>query len=454
MRMKALPAPTLSLDELRTAAERGEIDSVTIVTPDLAGKLMGKRVGVDRFLAGLPDSVEVSCSIFVYDNEQAVLEGFPEIGEQNGWADVAARPDLATLRRAAWVDHSATVMADLWWNAQRPVEISPRHVLRGQVDHAAAMGLEPWCSVELEFVLFAETYETARRRGYRRLRRPHDTASDYSAHRADRDEHLLGDLRRILTRSGLGIDSVKTELGPAQYEITLAATSALEAADAAALLKHATRVFAAGRDRSVSFMARLDHREAGNSGHVHISVRDPASATNLFDSEHGLSPLGRHFIGGVMHHAPDYMLLCCPYQNSYKRLDPENFVTAVLDYADAVRTTPLRVVGHGSNRNVEYRIPGADANPYLVLAAVIASGLDGIEHEREPFRPGSDAAAAVGDLPDTLPAAIERFTDSDWARRTFGDLVVDTLATRARHELAAHQREVSDVELRRGFEWA
>jgi glutamine synthetase len=148
------------------------------------------------------------------------------------------------------------------------------------------------------------------------------------------------------------------------------------------------------------------------------------------------------------------MLLACPLVNSYRRLDPANFVTAALDCGDGVRTVPFRICGHGSSRNLEYRIPGADVNPYLILAAFTASGLDGIAEGSAPFVAGSDEAAAVGDLPSDLSAAIERWTGSAWACETFGALVVDTLAVAARHELDLVGREVADVELRRGFEWS
>ena len=441
----------LTIEELRAAAQDGTIDSVAVCTPDLQGKLMGKRVPVASFLEH--PAIEVSCSIFVYDNEQNVHEGFPEIGARNGWADTEARADLATLRRAAHIDRSAICLADLWWSAERPVEISPRRILRTQVERAVADGLVPVAAVETEFYLFGETYEQCRERGYRGLRPLHATAQDYGLSRANRDEDFLGDLRRTLAASGLPVDSVKTEIGPAQYEVTLCSANALEAADRIALAKLVTREVAAKHGRAATFMARLDHVNAGNSGHLHLSFADP-DGRNLFDLDgSALSDLGRHAIGGIMARAPELMLLVCPYVNSYKRLDPANFVTASLDWGFEGRTVPLRVVGHGPSRNFEYRICGADANFYLALAGLVAAALDGIAGATEPFHPGSVEAAAVGDLPDDLRDAIDRWAGSAWARATFGDLVVDTIAVAARHELAAHAREVSDIELRRGFEW-
>ena len=151
---------SLTVEGLRRAVEAGEIDTVTVCTPDLHGKLMGKQVPAAAFVANLPRGVEISCSIYVYDDEQNVNEGFPEIGEQNGWADMAAVPDLDTLRRVAHLDRSAIVLADVWWTPERAVEVSPRTVLRRQVERAHAAGLRP-----------------ARRRGVRVPRARRDASS-------------------------------------------------------------------------------------------------------------------------------------------------------------------------------------------------------------------------------------------------------------------------------------
>ena len=444
----------LTLEELRAAVAGGAIDSVAVVTPDLQGKLMGKRVPAARFLAQLPAGVDLSCSIFVYDNEQNVNEGFPEIGEQNGWADMAARPDLGSLWPMPHLDRCAVVLADLSWSPERVVEISPRAVLRAQVERARAAGLVPVAAIEWEFYLYADSYGAALAKGYRGLEPLHRTHQDYAIYRADRDEPVLGALWRALEGAGIPVESVKSEMGRGQYEITVEPAGALEAADRAALAKLFTREIAAQHGLSATFLARIDPAEMGSSGHVHLSLADE-TGVNLFDPDGGgLSPLGRHAIGGIMRRAPELMLLACPYVNSYKRLDPANFITAALDCASESRTAPFRTVGHGPSCNVEYRIPGADVNPYLLLAAVVAAALEGVATEAEPFAAGSAEAVAVGDLPSSLRDAVEIWEASAWARATFGDLVVDTLAVVGHHELGVFAREVSDVELRRGFEWA
>ena len=446
--------PPLTVDELRAAVADGTIDTVTIGTPDLGGRLMGKGVPAARFLANLPAGIEISSSIFIYDVEQNVLEGFPEIGEQNGWADMAARPDLTTLRRHGHLDRAALVIADLAWSDDRPVEISPREVLRRQVERASAEGVVPIAAIEFEFHLYDGSYEDARARGYRQLAPLHATHQDYSLYRLHRDEPVLGAIWRALERSGIAVESVKAEMGFGQYEIAIAPAPALEAADRAALAKLLTKEVAAAHGLAATFLARLHHEAMGSSGHVHVSLAD-AAGTNLFDPDGtALSPTGRAFTGGVMRRAPETMLLACPCVNSYRRLDPANFITSRLAYGDESRTVPFRICGHGPSRNLEYRIPGADVNPYLICAAIVAAGLDGVASGSEPFTAGSAAALEVGDLPGDLATAIDRFQTGTWSRATFGALVVDTLATAGRHELDHVAREVAEVELRRGFEWA
>lgn len=442
----------LTLPELQAAVTAGTIDSVAIVTPDLQGKLMGKRIPAQSFLEA-PHGIEVSSSIFIYDNEQNVNEGFPEIGEQNGWADTACTPDLGTLRHAAHLDRVALVIGDLWWSPERRVEVSPRNVLRAQCERAAAAGYTPWAAVEYEFFVFNDTFEAALAKGYRNLEPVHRTQTDYSIYRVDRDEELLGRMWRAFVASDIAVESIKSEMGHGQYEITFEPTDALTAADRAAIGKLFTREIAAQTGRSATFLARLAPAGMGSSGHVHLSLAGPGGE-NLFDPDgKGLSEVGRQFIGGIMRRAPEFMAVACPYVNSYKRLDPANFVTAALDYGPEGRTRPFRVCGHGRSRNVEYRIPGADGNPYLVLAVMVAAGLEGIETGAEPFEAGSAEAEAVGSLPDNLRDAVDRWHQSEWARATFGDLVVDMIAVEKRHELAVFAREISDIELRRGFEW-
>jgi glutamine synthetase len=452
-------ARKLTLEELRAEVGAGQIDTVVVAAPDLNGRLMGKRTPADLFLARLGGGIEVSSSVLVYDGDWEFSEGFPEIGAQNAWADMHAVPDLTTLRRWGHVDGTAIVLADCYGADHSPVEYAPRRILRKQLDRCSARGLMPVCAAETEFYFFAEDYESAADKQWHDMRRAHRSKSDYSVFRSDLDEPLLGAIRRHAISSGIPIDTAKQEWGNGQAELALTHCEALEAADRISLFKTLVKEVAQLHDRSVTFMARFDHRESGSSGHVHQSVWDPSCERNLLVDEEEpsrLGDLGRWWLGGQMALAPELMPLFCPYVNSYKRLDPDAFGPATVSWGLDVRTVAFRVVGAGKSLNFENRIPGADANFYLAFAGMIAAGLHGIDQRIEPpGEPMRTSKEVPGEqLPASLPEALERFGQSAFTREALGANVVDHLVVAGRHELEVYAREVSDIERRRLFQWA
>jgi glutamine synthetase len=451
----------LSLEQLEAAAATGEIDTVVVAGVDVQGKLFGKRVPADLFVARSRDGIHTSSINLVFDNDQAILEGFPEIGAANAWADMHTVPDVSTLRRYAHHERTAICLSDSFWEDGRRVEYLPRHVLRRQLERCAELGMRPLCAVEPELFLFGDTYAEARAKGWHGLTRLGGTLVDYSIYQSSVDEPFIGQLRRHLIDSGIPVECTKAEYGVVQHEINLTYAGAMEMADRASLLKAIAKELAAREGISVTFMARFDHRESGSSGHTHLSLWDEGGERNLFagagaDPAGRLSPLGRSWLAGQLEHAPELMLLSGMSTNSYKRLDPDNFAPTTVAWGFDVRTVPFRVVGLGGATRIEYRIPGADANFYLVLAGLIAAGLSGVERELPlELEPAESSVEVPGErIPTTLRDALARFEGSAFAREMFGDVVVDHLATTARHELAVYDREVSDLERRRYFEWA
>jgi glutamine synthetase len=453
------PASIMSLEEFRVEVEAGRIDTIIVAITDVLGRLMGKRMPADLFLSGMSDGLHISSSVHVYDNDWGIPGGFPEIGAQNAWADMHAVPDLGTLRRWSHLQGTAIVVADCYWADHSPVEYEPRRILRAQLERCLTRGVVPICAAETEFYIFADDYEAAADRNWNGLERAHRSRSDYSVLRADLDEPLLGAMRRHAVASGIPLDTAKQEWGNGQIELALRHCGALEAADRISLFKTLIKEVAQLNGGSATFMARFDHRESGSSGHVHQSLWDPACERNLlFEEERPteLSDLGRHWLGGQMTLASELMPLFCPNVNSYKRLDPDAFGPATVSWGFDVRTVAFRLVGAGSSMNFENRIPGADANFYLAIAAMLAAGLHGIENEIEPpNEPMRSSVEVPGQrLPTTLPDALERFEQSAFAREAFGDNIVDHLAAAGRNDVAVHQREVTDIERRRLFQWA
>jgi glutamine synthetase len=455
------PARLLTRDDLRRAVDAGEIDSVLVVAPDVQGKHFGKAMPADLFLAG--EHVHLSSGPLTYDNDWTIpMAGFPELGPANGWADMLMAPDWDSVRPFAPVPRTALVYADGTWADGGVVEHLPRRVLQRQLERCAARGLAVMAAVETEFYVFAETFRSARAKRYVDLERVGGGggAPDYSVQSLTLLAPFLGDLRRASVDSGIPIESVKHEWGAGQLELTFTYCDALDAADRAALFKLVAKQVAADHGLAATFMARHSMVEAGSSGHVHVSLWDAERGETAMadaDDPARLGSTGRAFLGGLMALAPELMPLWCPNVNSYKRLDPLAFGPGTNSWSLDVRSTAFRIVGAGPSLRVESRIPGADANFHLALAGVVAAGLHGLETGAEPLgEPERDATRLAGGepLPRNLAVAVERFRTSPAARAALGDAVVDHLVASADMELAVFDREVTDVERRRSFEWA
>jgi glutamine synthetase len=232
-------------------------------------------------------------------------------------------------------------------------------------------------------------------------------------------------------------------------------------ADRHVVYKLAAKEIAAAHGRSLTFMAKFDESLAGSSLHVHTSLWD-GDDRPVFDGQEPLagtpvqaSPTFRHFLGGLLAHAREIALLLAPNPNSYKRYRAGTFAPTGIAWSYDNRTSGFRIVGSGESLRIECRIPGADANPYLVYAALLAAGLDGIERELDPgpaFQGDVYAARDLPQVPRSLPEAIELLRASAFARAAFGDDVVEHLLHFARTEQAQVEQRVSDVERARYYE--
>jgi glutamine synthetase len=263
---------------------------------------------------------------------------------------------------------------------------------------------------------------------------------------------------RQMVAGGLPVEAATTEYSPSQFEVNLSAGDALSAADQVVRYKAAVREIAEAHGAMATFMAKYDGNVGGSSGHLHQSLWD-AEGHNLFapgPSDEVLSATGRHYLAGLLATMADLTALFCPTVNSYKRKVAWSFVPTTATWGVDNRTTGLRAItGEPTSVRIEHRLPGADANPYLVIAACLAGGIYGIEHELEP------PAAVVGNayelgpeeavpLPETLEEAVSRLDESKVAR--LGEPFVEYFVTTRRAEVAAWQSVVTDWERRRYFE--
>jgi glutamine synthetase len=461
-----MPEPSrgrLDLAGLARAAEDGRIHTVVTALPDLFGRLVGKRIHARFFLDTIAaQGMHVCDYLLACDMEMDPTPGYSFTNWQTGYGDLHAVPDLRTLRRAAWLDGTAIVLCDAFSESGAPIEVSPRRILQRQLERLAARGLVAKTGSELEFFLLRDDYAAVHAKGYRNLVPTQHYVEDYHILSSTRVEDVIGAIRAHADASGIDVEFSKGEWGPGQHEINLRYAEALEMADRHVLYKLAAKEIAAQAGRALTFMAKFDESLAGSSLHVHASLWTKDGDAPAFAGSRALagaavtsSDTFRHFLGGLLTHARDLSLLFAPNPNSYKRYRAGTFAPTRIAWSYDNRTAGFRVVGDGPSLRVECRIPGADANPYLVYAGLLAAGLDGIERAIEPgpaFAGDAYAAQDLPSVPGTLAEAARAFEDSAFVRAAFGDAVVAHLLHFARTEQRAVETRVSDVERARYFE--
>jgi glutamine synthetase len=454
----------LGLEELAREVEAGSIETVVTAFPDLYGRLVGKRITGAFFVEEVARQGMHCCDyLLACDMEMDPTPGYAYTNWAKGYGDLHALPDLATLRRAAWLERSAIVLCDALDEATgEPVAVAPRSILRRQLARAAQLGFAAKCGSELELYLFRDGYDDARAKRYHELRPYGGYIEDYHVLSGAFAEPVLGAIRRGVDASAIPVEFSKGEWGPGQHEINLRYAAALEMADRHVLYKQAAKEIAAQHGCSITFMAKWHEAQAGSSLHVHVSLWTPEDRPAFAEAAEPLpgtgleaAPSFRWFLGGLLEHARELAWCFAPTPNSYKRYKAGTFAPTRIAWSVDNRTCGFRVVGRGPSLRVECRIPGADANPYLAYAALLAAGLDGIERRLEPAPPFAGDAYQATDLPSvptSLPEAIAELEASAFARRAFGEAVVDHLLHFARTELAAYDTAVTDFERVRYFE--
>ncbi|MDG2335647.1 MAG: glutamine synthetase family protein [Myxococcota bacterium] len=454
----------LDLDTLRRKIEDGSIETVLTVFPDLYGCLMGKRIVGRFFLEEVADGGMHACDyLLASDIEMEPTPGYSFTSWETGYGDLRAVPDWSTLREAAWLDRTAIVFCDaLEEERDVPIAVAPRSILKAQLAKAADAGIVPHFASELEFFLFKETYSGARKKHYQDLELSQSYNEDYHVLSGAFAEPVIGAIRRLVDASGVPVEFSKGEASAGQHEINLRYAQGVEMADRHVIYKLAAKEIAAAQDASLSFMAKWHTDHAGNSLHVHMSFTDPEGAS-LFSGDGEKLPgtearptdTFRHAVGGLLEHARELSMLFAPNVNSYKRYIEDTFAPTRIAWSYDNRTVGFRVVGHGPSLRVECRIPGGDANPYLVYAGMLAAALDGVERKIDPgplFEGNGYEAQDLPRVPHTLGEAIEAFASSAFIQGAFGEEVVEHLAHFARAELAEYQRVVTDFERARFFE--
>ena len=450
----------LTLEELRKRIPTNEIDTVVVGFTDHYGRLMGKRYDAEMFVDSIAEDGAHGCDyLLTTDMEMAPVRGYRFANWELGYGDFHLVPDMATLRVATWLARSALVLCDVHdTKTHQPITVAPRSILRRQADAARALGFDTFAASELEHYLFRTSYSQISHDGLRGLTPAGWYLEDYHLMQGARSEDFHGAVRRHLKDSGVPVENSKGEWGRGQHEVNVRYAETLTMADRHVVFKQCMKELADSMGVSVTFMAKIASDQAGSGCHIHFSLW--RKGRNAFVGKKSLGPITcsdefRWFLGGWIARVSEVMVFYAPTVNSYKRYVDASWAPTRLAWSRDNRTAGFRVVGDGDGLRIECRLAGADCNPYLAFAASLASGLDGIANRTEPPDHFSGDVYAAQDLPRvpyTLAEATERFADSEFAKRAFGDEVVEHYLHFFRSEQQAYDAAVTDWEIRRYFE--
>jgi glutamine synthetase len=415
---------------------------VLLGIPDVNGSIRGKALRPDAFEAAVEHGTVMTDLILGLDPVDTPITDYERFGIRTGAADLIVHPEVDTLRDLAWRPGWRVCLATPSWPDGSPCDFATREVLRHVLAGVEELGYEVLSAIEYEIRIWdAEENPTS-------------SGISYSLSEIGGYDCFLDELVRAVEGLGIELSAVHTEAGPGLLELNLGAARGLAAADHAALLKFGVKRVAASLGLRASFLAKTAPGEEGSSGHVHLSCWQ--GATNAFAAEGREAPLPPVFasaIAGVLEHLPAASLLLNPTINSYKRLVPGWFAPINATWGYDNRSCAVRAIR--SDRpdlwRFECRRPGADANPYLALAAVGASAADGIRNGADPPEPvvGDAYAAALPELPSSLGSALHAFETDDVLREALGKDFGDYYTTSRRWELKAWRETVTDWERER-----
>jgi glutamine synthetase len=426
---------------------------------DIDGVLRGKLISREKFLKSVSQTVGFCNVIFGWDVGDQVYDHSKVTGWHTGFPDSFATIDLSTYRTIPWNDDMPMFLAD-FHQSEDVSEVCPRSLLKRVDEKCRDAGYIPKFSCEYEWFNFQETPQSFKEKGSKNPKPLTPDMFGYSFLRSSQYHEYIRDITAQMEAFGVPVEGIHTETGDGVYEACIEYSDLIEAADRSALFKTGVKEIGFRHGILASFMAKWSNDLPGCGGHVHQSLWDAESGTNLFfeaDSENGLPKILEYYIAGQLHCLPDILPMYAPTINSYKRFVPGSWASTSISWARENRTTALRVIsGSKESSRLETRVPGADANPYLAMAAAIASGLYGIENKLTldvPETKGNEYNNPDSKtLPLNLKDAVSQMKSSDLAKELFGETLVDHFVYTREWEWNQFEKQVTDWELKRYFE--
>lgn len=452
------PRMVKSAQDARTIVEERELKNVKVGIFDIDGVMRGKYISRDKFFSALEGGFSLCDVILGWDSYDQLYDNVRYTGWHTGYPDAPVRILPDTCREIPFEEGMLLFLGEFSGRAE---PICPRGTLRRVIEKARDMDFEPLAAFEYEFFMFNETPDSIHRKHFRDLNPITSEYFGYSILRTSVNAEFFRQLLDMSEAMDFSLESMHTETGPGVLEAAIAVDGAEAAADKAALFKTFSKVLAQRNDKIITFMAKWSPKWPGQSGHIHISLKNTDGSGSAFydpKNEHNMSETQRHFLGGQQKLMPELTAMQAQTINSYTRLIPGFWAPTEASWGMDNRTCALRIIsGSEKSQRVEYRLASADSNPYIALASALGSGLWGIENEIEPEHEVIGNAydkefPAHLQLPKTLMEAADRLKKSKVARELFSDEFVEHYAATREWEEREFRKHITDWELKRYFE--
>ncbi|WP_299254941.1 glutamine synthetase family protein [uncultured Cytophaga sp.] len=440
--------------------KNNSIQKIKIAITDIDGVLRGKYIHTDKFLESIDKGIGFCDVIFGWDCADVCYDNVAVTGWHTGYPDKLAKMDLSTFRLIPWENNTPLILGNFKHTDSTDLSICPRTLLEKVSKQAKDIGFETSFAQEFEWYNFIETPQSLSEKKYQHLTPLTPGMFGYSLLRTSSEDAYYTDLFDLLCAFGIPIEGLHTETGPGVCEAAYLHDSILHAADKAALLKTAVKQIAYKHGIIATFMAKINENLPGSGGHIHQSLWNADKTKNVFfdaSDEHNMSETMKQYLAGQIHCLPHILPMLAPTINSYKRLVEGAWAPTTLTWGVDNRTTALRVISQSpQSTRIEQRISGADTNPYLAMAASLASGLYGIKHKLklnvEPTVGNGYINTSADRLAANLMDATQIMKTSKIAEELFGTEFISHFTATREWEWKQHLKHVSDWELKRYME--
>ncbi len=445
-----------ALEALRKSPKQ----KVKVAVADIDGVLRGKYIHKDKFFSAADGGFGFCNVVFGWDSGDVCYDNSKFTGWHSGYPDALARIDLETFREIPWDDQTPFFLGDFEDGKGNPLAICPRQTLKGVIARAKKAGYHAMFGMEFEWFNFKETPHSLFEKKHTNPDPLTPGMFGYSILRSSLNQPFFQAMLDELPRFGVPMEGLHTETGPGVFEAALVLSDPLEQADRAVLFKTSVKEIGYRFGIMPSFMAKWNAQLPGCSGHLHQSLWNSAKSKNLFYDEknpYRMSELFESYLAGQLLCLPEILPMYAPTVNSYKRLVDGYWAPTKPTWGVDNRTTAFRVIpGSAKSTRVEARVPGSDVNPYLAIAACLASGLYGVEKglklKDKPIQGSAYMAEGIERLPRTLQEATARMEKSKVARELFGEAFVDHFVRTRQWEWRQFQDSVTNWEIQRYFE--